>query len=53
MIMFNSFYTFCFNFILITYKFLTFKIVIDNKLAEDVYNESEVNKALEALPQVA
>ena len=25
----------------------------DNKLAEDVYNESEVNKALEALPKVA
>ena len=25
----------------------------DNKLAEDVYNESEVNKALEALPKIA
>ena len=25
----------------------------DNKLAEDVYNEVEVNKALEALPKIA
>ena len=25
----------------------------DNKLAEDVYNEAEVNKALEALPKIS